>query len=90
MLVAAVFHVATAASNPVRSRAVQSEPAPKPATTQIVVERPEGALARGQYAWPDWGIALVGGAGVVLATAILALRLRARLRGADPSPKSSR
>lgn len=90
MLVAAVFHVATAASNPVRSRAVQSEPAPRPAATQIVIDRPEGALARGQYAWPDWGIALLGGAGVVLGAIVLVLRTRARLRRADPSPKSSR
>lgn len=68
---------------------MQSPSVAQPATTQIVVERPEGALARGQYAWPDWGIALVGGGAVVLAVTILVLRLRARLpSGLGKGPRS--
>jgi hypothetical protein len=70
---------------------VQSPTTPKPATTEVVVERPQGALARGQYAWPAWGIALAGGAGAVLALVILFLRFRAQLaKGDEPGPKSSK
>ena len=46
---------------------------------QIVVERPPPGLARGQYPWPPWGIALLGGGTVAIALAYLAWRaLRAR------------
>jgi hypothetical protein len=52
---------------------------PEPAATQVIVERPHEGLARGQYAWPDWGIALVGTACVVLGLiALLVRNARAR------------
>jgi hypothetical protein len=48
--------------------------APEPAATKVIVERPEAGLAQGQYAWPDWGIALLGTAGVVLGLIALLVR----------------
>ena len=48
---------------------------------RIVVERPPPGLARGKYAWPAWGIGLVGGTIVVIGLGYLVwrfLRLRRR------------
>lgn len=39
-----------------------------------VEERPEAGLARGQYAWPDWGVAVFGGLVVALGVVHLAMR----------------
>lgn len=39
-----------------------------------VEERPEPGLARGKYAWPDWGIAVFGGLVVALGVVHLATR----------------
>jgi len=39
-----------------------------------VEERPEPGLARGKYAWPDWGIAVFGGLVVAAGVAHLATR----------------
>jgi hypothetical protein len=48
---------------------------------RIVVERPPPGLAQGQYPWPPWGIALLGGGTVAVALAYLTWRaLRARKR----------
>jgi hypothetical protein len=38
---------------------------------RLVVERPPAGLARGAYAFPAWGIALVGAAVVLLTLAYL-------------------
>jgi hypothetical protein len=45
-----------------------------------VVERPEPGLARGQYAWPDWGIALVGGPLVAIGLVYVFVKARALIR----------
>ena len=39
-----------------------------------VEERPEAGLARGKYAWPDWGVAVVGGLVVTLGVVHLVTR----------------
>lgn len=39
-----------------------------------VEERPEPGLARGKYAWPDWGVAVFGGLVVALGVVHLATR----------------
>ncbi|HEY3237520.1 MAG TPA: hypothetical protein VGJ84_22565 [Polyangiaceae bacterium] len=43
-----------------------------------VVERPRSELARGKYAWPAWGIGLLGGFGIALGIAFLVWRWRKR------------
>jgi hypothetical protein len=42
---------------------------------RIVVERPPPGLAQGQYAWPAWGIGVLGGLVVLLGVAYLVWRL---------------
>lgn len=39
-----------------------------------VEERPEPGLARGKYAWPDWGIAVFGGLFVTVGVVHLVTR----------------
>ena len=39
-----------------------------------VEDRPEAGLARGKYAWPDWGVAVFGGLVVALGVVHLATR----------------
>jgi len=39
-----------------------------------VEERPESGLARGKYAWPDWGVAIFGA--LVVAMGVLHLATR--------------
>ena len=39
-----------------------------------VEERPESGLARGKYAWPDWGVGAFGGLIVALGVVHLATR----------------
>ena len=45
--------------------------APGPRT---VIERPPPGLARGKYAWPAWGIGVVGGSVLALAIAYFVWR----------------
>lgn len=58
---------------------VPNQTATSPATTQVLVERPQHGLAQGQYAWPEWAVLGLGALGVVFGLAYLVLRLR-RLR----------
>lgn len=44
--------------------------------TRILVERPPPGLARGKYAWPAWGIGLLGGAVVLCGLVWVLVRLR--------------
>jgi hypothetical protein len=44
-------------------------------TATIVVERPPPGLARGNYAWPPWAIALTGGAVALVGTVLFLWRL---------------
>jgi len=39
-----------------------------------VEDRPDPGLARGNYAWPDWGVAVFGGVVVALGVVHLATR----------------
>jgi len=48
-------------------------------SARIVVERPPPGLARGKYAWPPWGIGLLGGTVVLFGLLYLVWRVR-RLR----------
>jgi hypothetical protein len=41
---------------------------------QTIELRPETSLARGDYVWPEWGVAVYGGAGVALVSAYLVWR----------------
>jgi hypothetical protein len=43
---------------------------------RMVEERPPPGLARGKYAWPAWGIGVVGGLVFALGLAWLVFRLR--------------
>ena len=45
--------------------------APRP---EVVVERPPPGLAQGKYAFPAWGIAMLGGVVVALGVAYLVWR----------------
>jgi hypothetical protein len=45
------------------------------ASVQVIVERPSEGLARGNYAWPSWGIGLLGAVVAITAFAYLAWRL---------------
>jgi hypothetical protein len=73
---------ADAKSEPVAdASAVGSKASPPPSASASpkheghwVEERPEAGLARGKYAFPDWGVALVGGLVVTLGVAYLATR----------------
>ncbi|MBK7586564.1 MAG: hypothetical protein IPI67_41050 [Myxococcales bacterium] len=47
-------------------------------TSRIIVERPPPGLARGKYAWPAWGIGLLGGSIVLLGLVYFVLRKRRR------------
>lgn len=58
-------------NGPVAGDAGASAPAPR-----TVVERPPPGLARGRYAWPAWGIGLVGGTVVVLGLVWMLWRIR--------------
>jgi hypothetical protein len=49
-------------------------------TSRIVVERPPPGLARGKYAWPAWGIGLLGASIVVLCLVYFVLLARRRRR----------
>ncbi|MEB2311576.1 MAG: hypothetical protein OZ921_18075 [Sorangiineae bacterium] len=44
------------------------------AAPRIIVERPPPGLARGEYAWPAWGIALVGGSVVAIGVGWMVVR----------------
>ena len=78
---------ADAKSEPVAdASAVGSKASPPPSASAApsqeghwVEERPEAGLARGKYAWPDWGVAAVGGLVVTLGIVHLATRYH-RLR----------
>jgi len=57
--------------------AAPSASAPRTAPSQEghwVEERPESGLARGKYAWPDWGVAVFGALFVALGVVHLATR----------------
>ncbi|MFO0570811.1 MAG: hypothetical protein U0263_34560 [Polyangiaceae bacterium] len=47
-------------------------------TSRVVVERPPPGLARGKYAFPAWGIGLLGGAVVLLGLGYYLFRVRRR------------
>lgn len=47
---------------------------------QVIVERPEPGLARGQYAWPAWAIGALGGGAALLGLAFLVWRWRRERR----------
>jgi len=49
-------------------------------TSRIVVERPPPGLARGKYAWPAWGIGVLGASIVLLGLVYFALLRRRRRR----------
>lgn len=57
----------------VQTEAPATTAAPAPT---VIVERPPPGLARGQYAWPAWGIALLGTFAVVAASLYLITRWR--------------
>ncbi len=57
--------------------------APGPAHDGVIVERPGPGLARGNYAWPPWGIALLGSFVLLVALLYFLLRMR-RKRRAKP------
>jgi LPXTG-motif cell wall-anchored protein len=59
--------------------------APDIPSTQVIVERPERGLARGQYAWPDWAIAAVGLGGILAALILLLFARRRRARSRSGS-----
>lgn len=62
-------------------RAFATPTEPSPTGERVVVERPDGALARGFYAVPAWGV-IVLVAALALATLVYyALRLRRARRG---------
>lgn len=65
----------TSQGSPIASTEASSEPA---ATSQVVVERPPPGLAQGQYAWPAWGIATLGGGVALLGLVYFVSRVRAR------------
>ena len=46
--------------------------------TRIVVERPAPGLARGKFAWPPWGIGVVGGLIIAVAIGYFIVRWRRR------------
>ena len=49
-------------------------------TARVLVERPPPGLARGKYAFPAWGIGVLGGAVFVCGLIWLLLRLRRRVK----------
>ncbi|HEV8247406.1 MAG TPA: hypothetical protein VGP93_16625 [Polyangiaceae bacterium] len=51
-----------------------------PGAHDVIVERPPPGLARGRYAWPAWGIALVGAALVLLTLVYFLSRVRGKKR----------
>ncbi len=65
-----VYPDATMGHGPEAGDAGASAPAPR-----IIVERPPPGLARGRYAWPAWGIGLVGGTVVLLGLVWMVWRL---------------
>ncbi|HEY6723745.1 MAG TPA: hypothetical protein VI197_06920 [Polyangiaceae bacterium] len=63
-----------AEASAVGSGAPATPSASAPQAGYWVEERPDPGLARGKYAWPDWGIAVFGGLIVALGVVHLATR----------------
>jgi len=54
---------------------------PKTGETTVLIERPRPGLARGRYAFPAWGIAVIGAGVVALGLFLVAFRSRKSRRG---------
>lgn len=57
-------------------RAIATPTEPNPTGERFVLERPEGALARGVYSVPAWGVIVLVAALALSTLAYYALRLR--------------